>query len=558
MAKNSHYESIILQNNIKNKSAEVQDFIRDLKNWEKDIKKEDEKLSSQNKDDTTTTKKAETAVPIRCKKKLETSSSQDSSKSSSVDIKCQKSESASEKRNRISGYDYAAWDKFDVDNALVSDEEEEDLENEEASGSEEKKKSGGGNRGPKLSKKERAVAMKDEGNKLYSNGRLDDAIAKYTQGMALDPTNALLPANRAMAYIKIRKFKAAEADCNKCLKLDGKYVKGYLRRATARMNLDKNDLALKDYQKVLELEPWNKEAKKELEKHKYILDKETSTVKETPQSNNKSTAETNNEDIRKNSKPGPKTNVESERSVEERGTTLHKTEKASQGGGKQISRNEKRGKKVKILEVNSQEDSKQQVPTDPNTVLPIDKPPHLRSTKPLKRIPVVDVPTRDGIRKESQTSLQVKTSKTTSPTKVINEPKKPLEKPVSPSLKDEVKVSASTQVPRTSHQFTQEWGRVSSHQNQAVEYLKIIPPAFFSGLDLDTDIMMELVTSLKNETIPTDQAAQCLLALSKSTGFSVNIMFLDDSQKKEFHEVISKCEEGLDDKNSLESLKSLI
>lgn len=41
---------------------------------------------------------------------------------------------------------------------------------------------------------------------MYSSGRLDDAIAKYTQGMALDPTNALLPANRAMAYIKIKKL----------------------------------------------------------------------------------------------------------------------------------------------------------------------------------------------------------------------------------------------------------------------------------------------------------------------------------------------------------------
>lgn len=61
---------------------------------------------------------------------------------------------------------------------------------------------------------------------------------------------------------------------------------------------------------------------------------------------------------------------------------------------------------------------------------------------------------------------------------------------------------------------------------------QIIPPAFFSGLDLDTDLMMELVSSLTSEAISSDQAAQCLLALTKSTGFSVNIMFLDDSQKK--------------------------
>lgn len=46
------------------------------------------------------------------------------------------------------------------------------------------------------------------------------------------------------------RFTAAEADCNKCLKLDVSYIKAYLRRATARVNLDKSDLALKDYQKV--------------------------------------------------------------------------------------------------------------------------------------------------------------------------------------------------------------------------------------------------------------------------------------------------------------------
>lgn len=49
------------------------------------------------------------------------------------------------------------------DRALASDKEE-DLENK-SSGSEEKK-SGGGKQGPKLNKKERAVALKDE--VLYS------------------------------------------------------------------------------------------------------------------------------------------------------------------------------------------------------------------------------------------------------------------------------------------------------------------------------------------------------------------------------------------------------
>lgn len=130
---------------------------------------------------------------------------------------------------------------------------------------------------------------------------------------------------------------------------------------------------------VLELEPWNKEAKKELQKHKNESETDTSTEKENPQSDNKSTAETKNEIIKKNSIPVPKNNVDSEKRIEER-VTLQDTEKTSLGSATQGSSTEKRGKKLKILEVNSQEESRQQVPTDPNIVLPIDKPPHLRST----------------------------------------------------------------------------------------------------------------------------------------------------------------------------------
>merc|ERR1739838_5430 len=89
---------------------------------------------------------------------------------------------------KISGYDYAAWDKFDVDKALKSsDEEETDEEetekeknkglNEEAEARlkhEEKKK-------PIESEVSQALALKDEGNKLYAAGKLKEAVSKYTQ-----------------------------------------------------------------------------------------------------------------------------------------------------------------------------------------------------------------------------------------------------------------------------------------------------------------------------------------------------------------------------------------
>lgn len=46
------------------------------------------------------------------------------------------------------------------------------------------------------------------------------------------------------------RYIAAEADCNRSLKLDAGYIKAYLRRATACINLGKTKLAVKDYRKV--------------------------------------------------------------------------------------------------------------------------------------------------------------------------------------------------------------------------------------------------------------------------------------------------------------------
>merc|ERR1719427_1193803 len=162
---------------------------------------------------------------------------------------------AKTKPKAVKPRDYSDWDKFDVDAACEevdkshSEEgsgytsEEEELENERL--------------------KVEAMAEKDRGNEWFKKGNYDKAIERYTRGMNLDPLNAVLPANRAMALLKKGQFGAAETHCTLALSIDSTYIKAFQRRASARIGLDKLDLAIQDYDEVLKLEPKNKAAQTE-------------------------------------------------------------------------------------------------------------------------------------------------------------------------------------------------------------------------------------------------------------------------------------------------------
>lgn len=114
--------------------------------------------------------------------------------------------------------------------------------------------------------RKQAVEEKERGNEFFKAGKYDEAIEKYTAGIRCDPTNAVIPANRAMALLKKEQYGAAERDTSTAISIDNTYIKAYQRRASARVGLGKLEEAIKDFDKVLELEPHNKAAKAEKEK----------------------------------------------------------------------------------------------------------------------------------------------------------------------------------------------------------------------------------------------------------------------------------------------------
>ncbi|XP_038890655.1 RNA polymerase II-associated protein 3 isoform X3 [Benincasa hispida] len=107
-----------------------------------------------------------------------------------------------------------------------------------------------------------AASEKEQGNEYFKQKKFKEAIDCYSRSIALSPT-AVAFANRAMAYLKIRRYQEAEDDCTEALNLDDRYIKAYSRRATARKELGKAKEALEDADFAQRLEPHNQEIKKQ-------------------------------------------------------------------------------------------------------------------------------------------------------------------------------------------------------------------------------------------------------------------------------------------------------
>ncbi|CAI0446598.1 unnamed protein product [Linum tenue] len=117
-----------------------------------------------------------------------------------------------------------------------------------------------------------ATSEKELGNEYFKQKKFAEAIECYSRSIALSPT-AVAYANRAMGYIKLKRFQEAEDDCTEALNLDDRYIKAYSRRATARKELGKLKESMEDSEFALRLEPNNLEIKKQYDEAKSLYEK---------------------------------------------------------------------------------------------------------------------------------------------------------------------------------------------------------------------------------------------------------------------------------------------
>eukprot|EP00092_Neocalanus_flemingeri_P016263 GFUD01017608.1.p1 GENE.GFUD01017608.1~~GFUD01017608.1.p1 ORF type:complete len:533 (+),score=180.88 GFUD01017608.1:197-1600(+) len=426
--------------------------------------------------------------------------------------------------------DYSEWDKFDADAACeeveksVSEEEdgytseEEELENERLM--------------------VEAVAEKDRGNEWFKNGNFDKAIERYTRGMTLDPLNAVLPANRAMALLKQGRFGAAETDCTLALSIDTTYIKAFQRRASARIGLDKLDLAIQDYDEVLRLEPKNKAAQTERAK---LVQKLAEKSDESKDDNNYVKPSFNKfEDKMKGAlaKNEPK--------------TVSKIEKLEVAETKVYS------KSVGLSQVENSTSVE-------GLVLPIQKPVHTRSQKPLKRIEITETSSGTS-RDEKSPPVRKDAVKDVAAKKEATKSKgftKKIEREISADLSKVEIVNTIPPVPSTSSKFFTDWKSMKTIVNRA-KYLQQFKAAdyttvFKSSLDgvVFTELVMVLNHLVQRGVMPEIVVNQ-LQGLSGLPRVSAIAMFMSKQDQDRLRYVIGELEiANPDDKLRWEKVFSL-
>ncbi|KAJ0404143.1 hypothetical protein P43SY_008701 [Pythium insidiosum] len=89
-----------------------------------------------------------------------------------------------------------------------------------------------------------AEAKKNEGNEAFKRRDWAQAVAKYSEAIAIDATNHVYFSNRSAAFNGMHKFEEAANDAAQCIKLNPDFVKGYHRHGMALMALKKYEEAL--------------------------------------------------------------------------------------------------------------------------------------------------------------------------------------------------------------------------------------------------------------------------------------------------------------------------
>uniref|UniRef100_A0A8C8CUE7 RNA polymerase II-associated protein 3 n=1 Tax=Oncorhynchus tshawytscha TaxID=74940 RepID=A0A8C8CUE7_ONCTS len=574
----SENKAIELQLQMRQNAEDLHNFMKDLDSWETDIKKKDEQLRSGSVGES-----QKSLPPVRnkdYKKKREKKKAPDNN-----------AKTETKQAPRIKSYDYQSWDKFDVDKVLESMDKEDSAAESNDSESEDS--------GVPATDQDTALAEKEKGNQLFKEGKYDDAIECYTRGMGADPYNPVLPTNRAACFFRLKKFAVAESDCNLSIALDSNYFKAFARRGAARFALQHYESALEDYVMVLKLDPGNLEAQNEVMKCKEaespeaavvtppVVDVKQQQLMEEQQRRQEAVVQKDRGNAYfKEGKyeaaveyytkgmEADSTNVLLPANRAMAYLKLQRYKEAEEDCSKAIALDgtyskafARRGTARAALGLLKQaiEDFEEVLKLEPGnkqafhemkkiaidmgtsgllateehaqrrTVLPVNKPPHLQSTKPLRRVDIEEVGGKILVQKEPSAKHRKAT---------VSEPTEP-------------PATSSTEVvppaPTNSFQLEADLRKIGNGPEVIYKYLKQIQPQAYAKIfqsSLEPDILNQILRTLQTHTRNEEPPVilEILRNLAGVRRFDMAVMFMSIPEKKVLQELFDFLRQaGLED-----------
>lgn len=235
-------------------ASEEQEITNDLEEWMANVNKADESLK---KEGVTRDLTSDKLPPIR------------SAAGSNEVLLSKEQENSSQVIKNKTGLprSFHEWDRFDPEKEIEClekrDEEERKKKQEQAKGMNKNTVPPSLELKDKSETERRVLANreKEKGNEAFQSGNYSEALMYYCRSIELNPQVTAVYNNRALAEIKLEKFKEAVDDCDRVLIAEPKNVKAYLRRSLAHQGQGLKERATEDLYKALSIDPSNKRAK---------------------------------------------------------------------------------------------------------------------------------------------------------------------------------------------------------------------------------------------------------------------------------------------------------
>ncbi|KAK3905764.1 heat shock protein sti1 [Staphylotrichum tortipilum] len=119
-----------------------------------------------------------------------------------------------------------------------------------------------------------ADELKALGNKAIAAKNFDEAIDKFTQAIAIDPSNHILYSNRSAAYASKKEWSSALGDAEKTTELKPDWPKGWGRKGTALYGMGDLLGAHDAYEEGLKIDPNNAGMKNDMASVKRAMEQE--------------------------------------------------------------------------------------------------------------------------------------------------------------------------------------------------------------------------------------------------------------------------------------------